>query len=1098
MTGSAAQGQATEEDLLWYKDAIIYEVHVKSFFDANNDGIGDFQGLIEKLDYLKHLGVTALWLLPFYPSPLRDDGYDIADYRNVNPSYGTMRDFRSFVKLAHEQGLKVITELVINHTSDQHPWFQRARRASKGSKYRDWYVWSDDDRRWPETRIIFSDTETSNWTWDPVAGQYYWHRFFSHQPDLNFDNPQVMKAVISAMRFWLDTGVDGLRLDAIPYLVERDGTNNENIDETHAVLKELRKALDDSHPHAFFLAEANQWPEDTLPYFGDGDECHMGFHFPLMPRMFMAMAQEDRHPITDIMRQTPEIPESCQWAIFLRNHDELTLEMVTDRERDYLWRVYASDQRARINFGIRRRLAPLMDNDRRKIELLNSLLFSMPGTPIIYYGDEIGMGDNFFLGDRDGVRTPMQWSPDRNGGFSRADPALLYLPAIMDPIYGFQAVNVEAQNRSSSSLLHWMRRIIAVRTQHQCFGRGTMTFLYPGNRKILAYLREYGDDIVLCVANLSRQAQAVELDLAAYRTRVPVELLGRAAFPPIGDLPYLLTLPAYGFYWFVLTAEADAPSWHVETGEMPPDFHTIVMRGAAAGLLDGRPAADLTQKVLPDAVKGQRWFAQKGRRIRSMTLADGIVMSMGRDDAVSLLVDIESDAPNDPGARYFVPLAMVWEETRIAQAGTLAKVRRGAKVGIIADALGESDFVHALINAMRNGKQLAGRTGHLECRAGQTLSEMPAQPDEPVRRMGVEQSNTSLVIGDRMVLKVLRRLMPGIHPEIEIVRFLTERAGFDRVPAYLGNIDYVDASGDSMAVGLLQAFVRNQGDGWHFTQDYLTRELDELRLTQMDESGPAPVDPVERFAVYLQSATIMGRRTAELHKALASAPDEPDFAPEPFAEDDLASLKERVRTQLEKAMNALSAGGLADAAKGHAQELLNRRADLESAIDDLAAGPAAGQRIRHHGDLHLGQILLDQADFLFVDFEGEPTRPVSERRAKALPLRDVAGMVRSFDYAAWSVLLTLETEIPGSFDRLAELVRQWRALTREAYITAYFVTMGDNACLPEDRSAAERLLELFVMEKALYEVVYEAENRPTWLRIPVQGLLSLLDRRSSE
>src|SRR5271165_4274503 len=533
--------QPESPDPLWYRDAIIYQLHVKAFFDADEDGIGDFQGLCQKLDYLQDLGVTALWLLPFYPSPLRDDGYDIADYKNINSPYGRMADFRTFIREAHRRNLRVITELVINHTSDQHPWFQRARQAKPGSSWRDFYVWSDTDQKFPETRIIFIDSEKSNWAWDPVAQAYYWHRFYAHQPDLNFDNPRVLRAIFDVMRFWLDLGVDGMRLDAVPYLIEREGTINENLTETHEILKRLRRELDTHYADRMLLAEANQWPEDVLQYFGAGDECHMAFHFPLMPRIYMAVSTEDRHPITDIMRQTPDIPETCQWAVFLRNHDELTLEMVTDRERDYLWNYYASDRRARINLGIRRRLAPLMENDRRRIELLNALLVSMPGTPVIYYGDEIGMGDNVFLRDRDGVRTPMQWSFDRNGGFSRADPERLYLPPIMDPVYGYQAINVEAQLRDPSSLLSWTKRILAVRKTSQAFGRGARRFLKPGNRKILAYLREYGDDSLLCVANLSRSAQPVELNLASFKGRVPVEMLGRTAFPPIGDLPYLLT-----------------------------------------------------------------------------------------------------------------------------------------------------------------------------------------------------------------------------------------------------------------------------------------------------------------------------------------------------------------------------------------------------------------------------------------------------------------------------------------------------------------------------------------------------------------------------
>jgi maltose alpha-D-glucosyltransferase/alpha-amylase len=539
-------------DPLWYKDAVIYQLHVKAFADSSGDGIGDFIGLTGKLDYIASLGVTAIWLMPFYPSPLRDDGYDIADYTNVHPDYGTRRDFRAFVRAAHKRGLRVITELVINHTSDQHPWFVESRVSSTNPRS-DWYVWSADDKKFGDARIIFSDTETSNWAWDNTRQAYYWHRFFSHQPDLNYDDPAVLRAVIRVMRFWLELGVDGLRLDAVPYLVEREGTTGENLPETHEVLRRLRAALDERHPGRMLLAEANQWPDDVLPYFGDGDECHMAFHFPLMPRIWIALRKEDRTPIVDIIERTPAIPETAQWALFLRNHDELTLEMVTEDERDYMWAEYAADLRARINVGIRRRLAPLVENSRRRLELLNALLLSMPGTPVIYYGDEIGMGDNVYLGDRNGVRTPMQWTPDRNAGFSDADAAALYSPVIVDPVYGYESVNVEAQERIPGSLLHWMRRILRVRAQYPAFGRGSLQFLYPENMRVLAYLRQHEGVTILCVANLSRFAQYVELDLSAFNGMVPVEMIGFVHFPRIGELPYLLTFAPHGFYWFVLT-----------------------------------------------------------------------------------------------------------------------------------------------------------------------------------------------------------------------------------------------------------------------------------------------------------------------------------------------------------------------------------------------------------------------------------------------------------------------------------------------------------------------------------------------------------------
>jgi maltose alpha-D-glucosyltransferase/alpha-amylase len=692
---------------LWFRDAIIYHLHVKAFFDSDNNGIGDFRGLMERLEYIKDLGATAIWVMPFFPSPMRDDGYDISEYKNVHPDYGNKRDFRLFVKRAHELGLKVIIELVINHTSDAHPWFQRARRAPKGSARRNFYVWSDDRKRYEDTRIIFTDTENSNWTWDEVAGQYYWHRFFSHQPDLNHDNPQVFKAVMRVMRFWLDIGVDGLRLDAIPYLIEREGTDNENLPETHEVLKKMRAEMDERYENRIFLAEANQWPEDVLPYFGDGDECHMAFHFPLMPRIYMAVAQEDRHPIVEIMHQTPELPDNCQWAIFLRNHDELTLEMVTDRERDYMYQVYAGDPQMRINLGIRRRLAPLMENDRPRIELLNSLLFSMPGTPIVYYGDELGMGDNVFLGDRDAVRTPMQWTSDRNAGFSRADPPRLYLPPNMDPVYGYQSVNVEAQGRSTGSLLNWMKRIIAVRKAHRAFGRGTLKFLHPGNRKVLAYLREHEDESILCVANLSRSAQPVELDLSRFNGRVPVEMMGGASFPPIGTLPYFLTLPGHTFYWFRLATEAQAPRWHEEPLQVMPEPPVVVLPAGREPRRDGRvplrlgsrQRALLEREALPNFLGVRRWFAAKSGEVERVEIGETVEIEDGDKSFVLALVRVHMAGEDEQAGPqlYALPLSAAWESgeedplQRLAQYA-VAKLRRRSKVGVLYDAVADEDF----------------------------------------------------------------------------------------------------------------------------------------------------------------------------------------------------------------------------------------------------------------------------------------------------------------------------------------------------------------------------------------------------------------------
>ncbi|KQP15775.1 maltose alpha-D-glucosyltransferase [Methylobacterium sp. Leaf93] len=1074
-------------DPQWYRDAIIYQIHVKSFFDSNNDGIGDFEGLTQKLDYVRDLGVTAIWLMPFYPSPLRDDGYDIGDYRDVNPSYGTMEEFRKFVEAAHDRGLRVITELVINHTSDQHPWFQRAREAPAGSPERDFYVWSDTDTPYSDTRIIFLDTETSNWTWDPVAKQYFWHRFYSHQPDLNFDNPAVLEGVIEVMRYWLDMGVDGLRLDAIPYLIERDGTNCENLPETHTVIKAIRAALDASYPDRMLLAEANQWPEETAQYFGDGDECHMAFHFPLMPRMYMAIAREDRHPITDIMRQTPEIPEGCQWAIFLRNHDELTLEMVTAEERDYLWSFYAAERRARINLGIRRRLAPLLENDRRKIELMKSLVLSMPGTPVLYYGDEIGMGDNIYLGDRDGVRTPMQWSPDRNGGFSRANPAKLFLPSVQDPIYGFDAINVEAQTQSQTSLLNWTRRMIAIRNNSVALGRGGMQFLYPTNRKVLAWIREFEGERVLCVANLSRAPQAVQLDLSEFRSAVPIELTGGSEFPAIGELPYLLTLPSYGFYWFSLNA---ANAGQIGPQPETPELFTLVLTGGVETLMAGRERTAFERTVAPRFIGTRRWFGAKGTRIKSVSVIDSATLKDAGGATRFLLPRVAVHLANGDRQDYFVPLGVDEgreDETLLSHA--VARVRRGPRTGLLFGASASPAFSVALIDGMRNGVELPTETGKLVFSHTSAFDHDVAVDLAEVRSLNAEQSNTSIAIGSKMMLKLLRRMQTGVHPEIEVGRFLTEQAGFANTPALLGVVEHVAEDGTRTALAVLQAFVPNQGDAWTLMLEGLRRDFDTVVLAPESE---AP-DPTEAFAPHLRWAELLGRRTAELHNAFAIDTDDPAFAPEPFTHDDLRDLGEDARRLGERAFRALDA--LAGRTSSTAiTELAGRRREVELLIEDMTArAPVGATKTRIHGDFHLGQVLASESDLIIIDFEGEPARPADERRAKSTPLRDVAGMLRSFAYGAETVTREIAGRFADSEGRARSASIAWRGMIDAAFLDAYRAVASTSRAAVTDPETETRLLALSLLAKALYEVDYEANNRPDWIEIPARGVLTILD-----
>jgi maltose alpha-D-glucosyltransferase/alpha-amylase len=1079
-------------DPLWYKDAVIYQVHVKSFFDADNDGVGDFAGLLDKLDYIAELGVTALWLLPFYPSPRRDDGYDIADYRGVHPEYGTLADVRRLIEAAHGRGLRVITELVINHTSDKHPWFERARLAKPGTKERNFYVWSDTDDKYTGTRIIFVDTEKSNWTWDETARAYYWHRFYSHQPDLNFDNPQVLKEVLAVMRFWLDLGIDGLRLDAVPYLVEREGTINENLPETHAILKRIRAEMDAHAPGRMLLAEANQWPEDAQQYFGDGDECHMSFHFPLMPRMYMAIAREDRFPITDIMRQTPDIPASCQWAIFLRNHDELTLEMVTDSERDYLWETYAHDRRARLNLGIRRRLAPLLERDRRRIELMNGLLLSMPGTPVIYYGDEIGMGDNIHLGDRDGVRTPMQWSYDRNGGFSRADPASLVLPTIMDPLYGFQALNVEAQDRDPHSLLNWMRRMLAVRRQYLAFGRGTLRFLYPGNRKVFAYLRELPgepDQAVLCVCNLSRSAQAVELDLSGFAGRVPVDIVGGSVFPPVGQLSYLLTLPPYAFFWFLLAQEAQLPAWHTPAPEQLPEFATIVVRRDIIEAVQPQGRRVLESEALPAYIPKRRWFASKGERIEGFALNYAVPLPGTRD---VLLAEVEARL----GGRtenYVLPLGVVWQESdagALAQQLALTRIRRGHQVGILTDAFAVDGFALGVMAQLIKSATVPLPQGELRFVPTSRTSEVDIGTLNEIRRFAAEQSNSSLVISDAVVLKIIRRVAPGIHPEGEMTRYLTER-GFGNIPPLLGEVVRVAPDGTPHTLMIAQAFVRNQGDGWTWTLDFLSRTIEELSV-QGDEGDQTR----DTLAAYGSFASALGRRLGELHAVLAMPTDQGEFAPEPAGERVRAGWADSAIQQIDMAIDLLDkrTEWPDEETKRMATELVERRDALADMARRLAAAGRGALQTRIHGDFHLGQTLVVQGDAYVIDFEGEPARPMEQRRAKSSGLRDAAGLLRSFDYAVAAAAAAGTAASPQISERRAALLTRFRDAAVSQFRQAYRAALADAPEKWVNDGAEEPLLDLFLMERAAYEIRYEAANRPTWLRIPVRGLHEIAAR----
>ena len=1083
---------AFDGDELWYKDAIIYQLHVKAFADSNNDGIGDFAGLTEKLGYLQDLGVTALWLLPFYPSPGRDDGYDIADYGAINPDFGTMKDFRRFIVEAKRRGLRVITELVINHTSDQHDWFKRARRSDSKSSARNWYVWSNTDQKYPGTRIIFTDTENSNWTWDSEAGQFYWHRFFSHQPDLNFDNPRVVSALVQVMKRWLDVGVDGFRLDAIPYLCERDGTNNENLPETHAVIKKFRAELDAYAKGKVLLAEANQWPEDVQEYFGRGDECHMAYHFPLMPRIYMAIAQEDRFPITDILRQTPDIPGNCQWALFLRNHDELTLEMVTDVERDYLWSTYANDPRARINLGIRRRLATLMDNDRRKIELMNSLLLSFPGTPIIYYGDEIGMGDNIYLGDRNGVRTPMQWSPDRNGGFSRADPARLYAPTIMDPVYGYEAVNVEAQSRSLSSLLSATKRLIAVRKSTLAFGRGTMTFIRPANRSVLAYVRQYRDEAILCVANLSRSAQATELDLSAWKDRIPLEMLGRTRFPAIGELPYMITLAPYGFYWFQLQ-ERDK-SEHIAPS-IVPEFETLVVPLGATWVSLARTRSVFERDVLPGHLARTRWYPERSPAAINPTLSSAIPFCDIGDNRPWIAI-FEATQRGTP-TRCILPMRIEWVrfDRERYNPHALAAVRQGAREGTLLDVATDRIFVALLLRNLRHNLTIEENGLRLEFRATSKLADRPIKDPEQIRVVETEKSNSTALIDNDYVVKLFRKLESGINPEIEVGHFLTEVAGFANSPALLGSAELIEGDNKS-AIATVHAFVENQGNTWTVTSAYLDRFVDEQRLLGASERTNGSEEQIP----YLRYMSQIGRRLAELHLALAGNGELADFAPEPIGPEDVQLWIKDALGRAEGVFDLLKQqrDAVNDADRLLIDQALAQHTSLYDRLSALLPLDIDGLNIRHHGDFNLGQTLIVKDDIFIIGFEGQPHRPLAERRRKAPAARDVASLIRSIDYSATAALERALKVAPDEKGKLGAALAEWRDRAAEAFLATYRDAMTDQRLWPANPRAAEQMLNFFLVEKALYEIEYELAHRPDWLRVPLTGMLQLLSPRTTE
>lgn len=1094
-----------DDKLHWYKDAVIYELHIKAFSDSNGDGIGDFGGLLQKLDYLQDLGVTAIWVLPFYPSPLKDDGYDIADYYSINPSYGNIADFKKFLSEAHNRNLKVITELVINHTSDQHPWFQRARTAPKGSPERDFYVWTDNPNQYKDVRIIFQDFETSNWTWDPVAQQYYWHRFFHHQPDLNFDNPQVQEEVFKIIDYWSAMGVDGFRLDAVPYLYEREGTNGENLPETHAFLKKLRAHIDEHFPGTAFLAEANMWPEDSASYFGNGDECHMNYHFPVMPRMFMALQREDRYPITDIFDQTPAIPENCQWAMFLRNHDELTLEMVTDEERDYMYKVYAKDPKARINLGIRHRLAPLMDNSRMKIELMNSLLFSLPGTPVIYYGDEIGMGDNFYLGDRDGVRTPMQWSPDRNAGFSATNPQKLYLPVILDPAYHYESVNVETQRQNTSSLFWFMKRIINMRKRYKAFSRGDMKFINVENPKVLAFTRTYGEETLLIIANLSKYSQPAELDLKEFKGYVPVEAFSKNKFPIIKEeTPYFFTLGAHSFLWFELEK--------VYTDEQKEKALVSLKINQWEDLVNKKVLAQIEENVLPEYLRKVKWFKANPANIRNTRIAYWASIPMPQYSTYIFLVEVsfESGLPE----AYQIPVTFIKEPASKSISDNyplaiLSQVKVGEEEGWLCDALYTTEWQQELFNRIGNAQNIQVDGSELRFYGRDALKKLMGNTQDVTSKIHAsEQTNTAISYGNCFFLQVYRKLDRGINPDVEITRYLTEEANFAYIPPFVGAIEWASTK-DSVVLGIMQMLIENHGDGYTFMKErinnYIERILARDRSSLVFErqgSLTAPVgydqlpDDKKEFlgGTAAEQARQIGIRTGELHLALASRTNSKDFRPEEFSlhyqRSLFASMQSLVRETYQNGSRKLSR--LPESIKDEAAEIFHRRDDVLSRLKKIYAKKLDVVKIRIHGNYHLRKILLTGKDLSISDFGGDTTRAYSERRLKRSPLRDVASMIYSLHYVAHEGFLE-NTQIPkDDLQNILPFADLWAHYMSGFFVKAYLEKVQYSTFIPNETEDLEMMMHTYLLEKSLHELNYYLIHGVDKIITPIRIIKSII------
>ncbi len=1092
-----------KNDPLWFKDAIIYELSVRAFYDSNGDGIGDFQGLIQKLDYLEDLGINTLWLLPFYPSPLKDDGFDVTDYCDIHPDYGTLADFKQFLKEAHNRGIRVISELILNHTSDQHPWFQKSRKARTGSRFKDFYVWNNTQEKYKEARVMFSDDETSNWAWDQEAKAYYWHRFYRHQPELNFESSDVQLEIIKVVDFWMKLGVDGFRLPSIPFLYEEEGTSCENLPQTHAFLRKLRSHIDKYYKERILIAEANLWPEDAATYFGDGQECHMNFNYPLMPRLFLGLRTEDSYPIIDIIEQTPQTPPNSQWAIFLRNHDEIGLEMVTEEEKDYLFKAYAKDPATKHNLGIRRRLAPLLNNDRRKIELLYTILFSLPGTPVLYYGDEIGMGDNIYLGDRYGVRTPMQWNMNLNAGFSVANPQKLYLPIITDPVYRYESVNVATHEENPSSLMWWIKNVLAMRKRLNVFGRGDMKFIESTNSKVLSFVRSYDKQRIIVVANLSQFSQATTLDLSGFKDCDITEVFSQNRFKSVEGNEYSITVGPYGYFWF----QADV-SEKAEQGTGASELPTLKTEASWEKIFNNyNEIRVFERKILQPFMRKCRWFGGKARTVSKISIHKFIPLKV--EGTTHFLTILEVHYVQRLPEFYFLPMVFIPAETDFDRVeytaqSVICRAEIQDKTGFIIDSSYDKAFRDFLFAGMSRNINVKDDEGVLEFSSGVYTKLNIDQIDSKILK--ADQSNTAIIYNDQYFFKFYRKLEKEINPDLEIVRFLSESTSFRNSPKFAGSIEYKDKEGKIIVFGLLQEKIENQGDAWNMTIDSVGRFYERVIVKAKKEKLPKFINKasitfeeapelIQEFIGrgFYERVVRLGQRTAEMHLALASDTSSPAFEPETFTANYQRSLYSSLRKLVNDRFKLLRQS--LPKLDGDTQELARKVLALEEEVlecfSEVYKTRINAIKTRVHGDYHLGQVLFTGKDFVIIDFEGEPGFSFSERRLKKSPLKDVAGMMRSFHYAAFGKILLNENYRDRDLDFLMSWADQWQHYVSRFYLGAYMEKVGMGSKLSDEN---ETLIRTFLLEKAIYELGYELNGRPDWVVIPLKGIYYHMQR----